>query len=321
MIYEATTTKGVKLELKNPVFVRINKDEKAPADSIYAEFPLDTSTHGAQKLSSIKEVRVYADKDSRLVFDGIVDEQLVKVSDKGCILELSGRSVATFLLDNEAMPQTYCMPSLRTIFERHVKPYGFLGYKGSDSSFSGEFVVKKGMSEWEVLCTFCEQFLGVVPRITAGKIIDVTQQETTYPITFSNHDEGIKYTAISEENNPYKLISQVNVRTSKDGSYKTKFTNDLALRLGVTREIYIDSMEDITPAITAKRIIDEGNANYYQIALSCPNSMSAINTISKAAIIDDAHIGYITGMKLKSISYILGNNTEKCDIVLNKGVM
>ena len=68
----------------------------------------------------------------RVLFAGIVDEQVLSESGDGITVELSARSRAALLLDNEARPQIYYMPSLKLMFERHAAPYGFTGYLGRD---------------------------------------------------------------------------------------------------------------------------------------------------------------------------------------------
>lgn len=317
MRYELTTVSENTLELTNPISVKINKDKDAPADSILIQFPLaDINSYG-NSIDDFKYIKVYNDEIQELVFDGIVDEQITEVSDDGLILEISGRSIAALLLDNEAVPTTYHMPSLKVIFERHVQPYGFIGYVGSDASFSSEFIVKKGMTEWDVLYKFCTEFLGIEPKITASRTIDVTERALDTPLTFSNEAQDIHYTYIGENLNRYNVISEVYVRTQKDGKYNMKFTNDTATANSIIRKRYIDSINDSTPASTAQEIIDKGNEEAYEIALSCPCEL--IGDIDTAAVVNDTSIGYVTGLKVKSIAYTLNSNVEQCYIVLNKG--
>src|SRR5699024_3417624 len=88
------------------------------------------------------------DRAGRVLFAGIVDEQVLSEDGDGITVELSARSRAALLLDNEAQPQIYYMPSLKLLFERHAAPCGFTGYLGRDEVFGGAFTVEKGMSEW-----------------------------------------------------------------------------------------------------------------------------------------------------------------------------
>lgn len=318
MTYKFITIDGDTTELKNPISVKISKDKDAPADSILIQFPVDSIQKYQNNIKKFAYIKIYNDENCDLVFDGLVDEQIVEVSEDGLILEISGRSIACLLLDNEALPQTYYLPSLKTIFERHVKPYGFTGYKGSDTAFSGKFVVQKGMSEWDVLYNFCTEFLGVEPKITPARVINVTENTLQIPLKFSNKDNEIKYTYISEIENRYEIISEVNVRAEQDGNYSMKFINDTATKNDIIRKRYVNSVDDITPASTAQKLIDKGNEEAYQIALNCPCQL--IGELDMPAIVDDDTIGYMTGLKIKSIIYTLNSNKENCRILLNKGV-
>lgn len=103
------------------------------------------------------------DKNHEVCFDGIVDIQKESCADK-MMLMLVARSRAALLLDNEAVPQTYGMPSLATIFARHVQPYGFTTFYGNVKAFNGELTITKGMSEWQAAAEFCTRFC-MKPRV------------------------------------------------------------------------------------------------------------------------------------------------------------
>lgn len=50
------------------------------------------------------------------MFRGIVDEQIETISESGIILEINARSLAALLLDNEAMPQSCCLPDMQLLW-------------------------------------------------------------------------------------------------------------------------------------------------------------------------------------------------------------
>ena len=46
-------------------------------------------------------------------------------------------------------------PAAKFIFERHLKPFGIVGYDGDEHPFMGTIKIEKGMTEWQVLEKFC----------------------------------------------------------------------------------------------------------------------------------------------------------------------
>lgn len=164
MTYEGVTITGKIIDLGDPVSVRINKSNDAPADDLYAIFCYKDF------IEELKYIKVYCNGD--IVFDGILDEQIVELSGSGSLFKVYARSTAALLVDNSALPQSYTNTSLEIIFNRHIRPYGFTKFIGSNKSFSGEFVVYKGMSEWDVLEKFCILFLNTKPRISNDGIVN-----------------------------------------------------------------------------------------------------------------------------------------------------
>ena len=103
-------------------------------------------------------------KDGEVFFRGLIDEQEVAIDSGGVSLQVCARSLAALLLDNEAIPQTYYVPSAKLIYQRHAQPYGFPAFSGRDKAFSAKLQIDKGTSEWEVIESFCRDHLGARPR-------------------------------------------------------------------------------------------------------------------------------------------------------------
>ncbi len=234
MIYIGIAPDGKSVTLPQPVSVRLNRAEDAPADGFTGTFPL-TGPFG-----KITGLRIYG-ADGALCFDGMIDEQKESCGG-GRFLTLAARSRAALLLDNEAVSQTYCMPSLETVFLRHVKPYGFTGWKGSAKMFSGELKVTKGMSEWQAAQAFCRRFLKTEPVITDG-VFDASGERLQGSLLF-DLDCGVKYSSLTVQRKYVSLYSELYVQSGKSGSYAVAAQDNEAQALGVKRRRFLASGTD-----------------------------------------------------------------------------
>lgn len=138
-----TDKNGKRFEIKNVLTAEISADVDVPADELVMTVPYDEKFRNADILEA------YDGKS--LVFVGQADEIVSIVRTDGAIVRLSARSLAGRLLDNEAEPVTYVNPAAKFIFERHLKPFGIVGYDGDEYPFMGTIKIEKGMTEWQVL--------------------------------------------------------------------------------------------------------------------------------------------------------------------------
>ena len=232
--YVATDTEKEKKELPFPLEVSISKSLDAPADELVAVFPND------KRIKEIVNIEVFNEKNKR-VFSGIVDEQKFFYETSGSFVNLTARSKVSLLLDNEALPGSYTLPSLEIIFKNHIKPYGFTGFLGNNKVFAKEFIVTKGMSEYEVLETFCNDYLGITPRFLNDDILDVTGNYKKSSVVFSNEIKGAtKYNSAYENIKRYKQYSEIYIKAGDDTNYSLNVKNEKALSKGVLRKRYLN---------------------------------------------------------------------------------
>ena len=106
--------------LSHVLSARLDCQLNVPADSLTLTLPFMKKYCGA--------VYSAAWEGKTLRFYGPVDE-VITVSQSGKhILRLYARSLAAFLLDNEAEPLTYANPSNKLMAERHLLPFGVTEY-------------------------------------------------------------------------------------------------------------------------------------------------------------------------------------------------
>ena len=150
-----------------------------PASQLRAVFP-------AEKLwEDLAVVRVF--HQGQVAFGGIVDEQNTALSGEGFTVELIARSWEALLLDNEARPAVLRSPSLAFCGSGYFQPLGLTSVVGDQSPKAGELAVEKGTSCWELLESFCRDYLGTAPwvdgkgtlhcegpqetKVTAGRVL------------------------------------------------------------------------------------------------------------------------------------------------------
>lgn len=310
MRYVAQTVDGKVIDLKVPTMVKMNQSMDAPADDLTIVLPIDG------KYPELKDIRAYLSDE--LVFYGVVDIQSLQYTASGVFLTIVARSIASYLLDNEAKPQIYYSPSLKIIYERHVEPYGFKGFTGSDKSFSTKFVTSKGMSEWSVLESFCKDFLRVVPIVDRGYIINATGSITNRKLLFSNSGNNIKYNSFTENNKRYKILSDIYVRAQKDGLYSVRINNPIATAKGIVRKRYLNALDNTKqPAVCADIMIKSSDREAYEVILDCPGAVDV--QIGDMAQIYDRIFGEIIGLRVKEIKYRLDSHAEITQIKLYRG--
>ena len=282
LTYFFTDKNGKRCEIKNVLTAEISADVDVPADELVMTVPYD------EKFGNADILEAYDGKS--LVFVGQADEIVSIVRTDGAIVRLSARSLAGRLLDNEAEPVTYVNPAAKFIFERHLKPFGIVGYDGDEHPFMGTIKIEKGMTEWQVLEKFCNGRYGKSPRITGAGFALMCG---TYG----------------------KVISQIKLRTEEYGGYKSVISNKCVADR-IKRVRYVNAFLDNNAVKTADRMIENGNRQSFEIMLECAECLCGV--VGRRAVIDDSLIGKREGLIVKSIKYSLGKNGESTTVVLGK---
>lgn len=311
MKYECITVTGKIVDLGYPISVKMNKSSDTPVDDLYAVFCY--TSH----IEELKYIKIYFSDE--IIFDGIIDEQIVEISDLGILFKIYARSMAALLVDNCALPQTYINTSLETIFNRHVKPYGFTNFIGNNKCFSSEFIVYKGMSEWDVLKDFCEIFLNTKPKVTYNGVINALgTYNGNKNVCLNNSSENIKYKSISRNIKRYNKISEIFVKANGALYYDFRVADESAVNAGVKRKRYLNISDDVrTPVGYAQSVIDEANRKANEIVVSC---VGFVNTdIGCTVQIDDKILGKLNNMFISKMKYTMDSYGEITELTMFEG--
>ena len=255
--YCLTDIDGRVTELKKPMKVSFISSENAPADRLTAVFAV------RGRIPVIRSADVYDGREK--IFGGLVDVQTDECTERGTLLTVSARSLECLLLDNEAMPQTYCMPSMPLLMKRHFEPLGFDRFIGTGKAFNGEMTISKGMSEWSVLKSFCESFTGTYPKITKDGVIDISGETKQEVCVSPDRIISVKHSLKNRA-----LISKAIARTHTGGVYSMPLVSRLAEKIGVKRIRYVNSIDGKSRTVlSAKKLMERSDMQYEQIIVDC----------------------------------------------------
>ena len=312
MTVVATKINNEEIYLDSPAFMVMECEEDVPADMLTLVFFTD------KKLDEFKYIKLYHDEN--LIFNGIVDNQIFTLDENGKYVKLNVRSMAGLLLDNEAMPQVYNLPSITTIFNRHIKPYGFLGLIGADSTTAKEYTVLKGMSEWEALYKFCTEILNTVPIVTPENYIDIRKNkfDLNSPLKISSKGKHYCYSYSLEENiNRYNQVSHVYVRVKNEGLYSEVLEDEDALKRGIQRKRYLNLVGDSNPTLSnGEAKISSFKKQSYRIKLKVDGYVDA--KVGMQVELDDDDLGQLKNLVISKIKYKLNSSKDVTEITLRR---
>lgn len=221
-----TAVNGGEMVFEELLELTYSQRADTPADSLQVRMFVD------RPLPEFTAVRAAHGKTC--FFEGIVDEQCVEAAGGGAVLEISARSAAAVLLDNEAIPASYNYPSLEDIYKLHLKPYGIRGVIGAGRCHA-VYTVRPGLSEWEVASRFCRSVLGVIPRITPAFYLDASGQPSGETVCFSNTAYGaVRYLRAGLRTMRYGVIGEIRYKADSDSAYVYSVKNPTAAARGIT---------------------------------------------------------------------------------------
>lgn len=310
MIIEVFDINKNSITLPYPLSLNILKEENVPADSLTAIFALDGN------LPELSQIKVT--DGGEVIFSGIIDEQLTFIEDGAALFRIICRSMAAVLLDSEAYPRSYVLPSIDIIYEKCLKPYGIKGVIGGEGSFGTTYTVDKGMSNWQVLEDFCSRFLRINPKITADGYLDLSNAASDNHIRLSNKD-GIIYSAISESLKRHSQISHIFARLNVNGDYSYEIRNENAIDRGIYNVRYLNCAEEPNEYLSiADKMIEKSLKNRLTYIVSCPGRMLDVLE-SKASIYDDI-IGKHDDLIVYSVELTLDGSGERTELKLREKV-
>ncbi|MDO5123554.1 MAG: hypothetical protein Q4D44_02675 [Eubacteriales bacterium] len=285
--------------------MEFSSEEEIPADSLKV-------TLWGEYLQELCEVSLYENEE--LLFEGLVDEQTVSVSDK-VQTSIVARSFTGVLLDNEAYPKTYIKPDTKLIFSRYLEPYGIKSFVGENKIFPGEFKVEKGISCFAAAVKFAKEVYGCMPRIK-GKVIFFEKDKAPGKLVFSNTD-GLTYKKLSYTRNRYRLISSVRAKVKNGGDYSVVVRNPKATHKGIKREKYLNAIPRGRAGLnSADNYISEADSKYEVLTLI--TNERCLGVVGFDASIASECKSLLDGFYISAVRYIFDSNKEETKLTLRR---
>jgi hypothetical protein len=302
MIYSGVLPNGEEVSLPAPCKAQFDSSADAPADSFSGVFPVKRNR------GSLTGLKI-RNGGGELFFDGTIDIRREISSAGGRLLKISSRSRAGLLLDSEALPQIYDYPAMATIYEKHIRPYGFSGWKGNSRVFDRSLRVVKGMSEWQVASLFCETFLLVTPRVRGG-IFDASGQSPGGKIQFGGRG-GLPYFSAEIRNRYCDRYSQIFAPSGTEDGYVSAAKDAKAAALGIVRNRCLtNSSKD------AAAILEAADRKAFAVTVDCPGGIGA--EIGSPASLEDPFLGSVGGLAVSEIRCVLGTGGTTTRYVLRR---
>lgn len=310
MILKATDTKDNEITLYNLMKVTLNQDVDVPADELVVVIPY------YEQPSELVTIEMLTD-DNNLIFSGVVDEQLTVIKDDGCAIKITARSKAALLLDNEAIPANYRMPTDYLIYSKYVSSFNIDCADIKGISYRGDFTVSKGDTHWQALNSFCRNLYGKSPKITSKGVLYMGGLKNDEVMTFSNSDEnGRRYMYLSENIKRCNIISNVLVKTSQEGGYDVNVESKEAKERKINSRRIVNGTLYNTPMSCADRMIERSIEDSYQIVLTCDGCLADV--LGASAVIKDFAPKVNGSLYISRIKYTLSAGKEATLLVLSR---
>ena len=291
--------------LPHVLSVKLDCQLDVPADSLTLTLPFAKKYREA--------VLAAAWEGDILRFYGPVDE-VITVSQSGKqILRLYARSLAAFLLDNEAEPLTYANPSNKLMAERHLLPFGVTEYDNERHPLYDCLQIDKGMSHWQALERFCRKRYGSLPRIE-GKRAYLKGFVREGKAVFG--ENGVRYYSLRECRRPCRLISEIRVRLNAIGGYSSVMRNNNPDCAGRSRVRYLNATADNVNLDTARQMLEKGNREAYLLKLQCAGTR--VDLLGMEAAVEDSGPGRIDGLRVTGVCCEMNEKGELTTVSLRK---
>ncbi len=222
----------------------------------------------------------------------------------GLQVEVVCRSWEAILLDNEAQPGVIHSPSLGPLWEKYLKQLGLAGISREKNAQGRGVTVEKGMSCWEVLEGFCQDYLGVSPWVDGSGMLHCES------LPESRVEAGpVLWAEFSLR--PCKQLSTV-WQQSYRGTYDTPFRGG-RVSVGIQRQRYV-SMED---GRDPRALICGGAAGEPSAHCGVPGAVLACP--GERWPREGTAAGSICSRPVRSASYARNSRGERTRLVLEGG--
>lgn len=224
------TLDGTRMETNRVLEASADWQAGSPAAQFSAVLP---GENWPEELVTVR----WKDDSGFTLFEGYLDTAAQVLDSDGPRLEVTARSAGCYLLDNEALPQSYDSVTLDSFCQRYLDSYGIFR-RGFSYRGRIPYTVPKGQSEWEALAGFVYALTGKFPYLSReGELCLLPRSGNAVQLS-NTRTGGVRFLTRTLSERRSEPISKVLVR-DKNGYYPTEFGDRRALELGIRRKRYL----------------------------------------------------------------------------------
>ena len=252
---------------------------------------------------------------SERYFYGAVDSQKEVVSDEGRFLQISARSLAFSLEDNEMLPTVIPAATPLILFYYFVRSLGF-NMRCDDMNLScGDIVVHKGDSVWDVLEVYSRRMFERPPRVNCyGEVwVGGYPMNQVPPVTIGD-GVGIFIAGLTTEKRRGDPISEVVILSPEDGSELQRVTHPPTVEKGIQRRVCLVADGGLESAISdANVLLQKAAENCDRVEITCLGAPPT--ELGEVLHVDDSTFGVLENFLLTEVSYELSGKGEVSHLV------
>lgn len=208
----------------------VRRQGSSPAADFSARVLADSLPSGVVSLQWLGD-------SGELLFEGVADTIRLEADGQGRQLVLEGRSVGSYLLDNEALPASYRNISLNEFGRRYFTSYGIFSYGFAAAGLRASYTVPKGKSEWEAIRGFVYACTGRYPYLNQEGKLELLPRRGREWLVSNTREQGLRFLSAQVEERRSGILSRILVR-DRYGYYPTEVRNPLAEQWNIRRKRY-----------------------------------------------------------------------------------
>ena len=215
---------------------------------------------------------IVMEEGGRTVFTGVIDDCETEVTARGVFLDVTGRSMAARLLDNQVRAQEFISAQPEDILNTYVRPYGIKKVDAEQMPAVAQFVVETGYTCWQVLAGFCRHSADIFPRFSADGTL-VLRKSTGGKL---HEVEAGQILSLRDNRSRFAVSSMQVLVNTKTGQQQTA-TNEAFMKNGGRRVLVGAQIGTKTRATfrTAQQRLDDAARSAREVEVELAGGLSA----------------------------------------------
>lgn len=309
LYYAGYDAEGNLYRLSSPVEVSIRSEIRVPCDRFSGKF---LWREGLPELRYVMAARDAALGDR--YFLGAVDEQAEVCSGEGHYCQISARSLAFLMDDNELPPTQIDSATPLILFYHFLRPLG-INLQCEDMNVSaGRLVVRKGDSTWDLMEDYCRRVYDLPPRMQCSGSLWMGR----YPMGLREpvvvgDSTGVFVSSFTKGKRRGEPISEVVILSPEDASELQRISHAPTVEQGIRRQVCLVAEDGLEVAVAEANVLlqkaAERSDRVEMTLLAAPPT-----DVGETLHLSDGTFGSMEGLLVTSIEYQMSDRGEWCHV-------